>query len=373
MVLVPWHVFVLLFWRIPGRLFLSARAWVLFLFLLIVLLIAYSSFSNIYTPFTTDAYVQAYVVQVAPQVEGQVVRVYVRENQLVDRGDLLFEIDPRPFEHKIARLEAKLVQAENHVEQLHTEVAANKAEEARVKADDDYARAVYRQEEEIFKQQSTTERRYLEAVQKRQASIALLERTQALLRKSHQALDARVGKEHALVAEVKAQLAEARLNLEWTKVKAPARGWLTNLQLREGAYARVGQSVLTCIEADSWWVVANYRENSLERIEPDMPAELTFTSVPGRIYAGKVEVVGLGVSEGQGVPSGDLPTVKNPPAWLRGSQRFQVRLSADVPPGQSPLRVGTTVSVTIYTSPDYALNPLARFWQRVVTVFNYLY
>src|SRR5215475_13023709 len=86
-------------WRArASKRFWSARAWVAIVLLLIVALIVYYVLSDIYTPFTTDAYVQAYVVQVAPRVEGQVVQVCVEENQAVKKGDLLFEIDPRPFE-----------------------------------------------------------------------------------------------------------------------------------------------------------------------------------------------------------------------------------------------------------------------------------
>src|ERR1700738_138856 len=81
--------------RIGRKLLLSARAWVLFVLLVIAALVAYYILSDRYTPFTTDAYVQAYVIQVAPRVEGQVVQVHVRENQAVKKGELLFEIDRR--------------------------------------------------------------------------------------------------------------------------------------------------------------------------------------------------------------------------------------------------------------------------------------
>ncbi len=82
------------------RILFSARFWVLCILLVIVALVAYYVQSSRYTAFTTDAYVQAFVIQVAPRVEGQVVKVNVLENQSLKKGDLLFEIDPRPFEHR---------------------------------------------------------------------------------------------------------------------------------------------------------------------------------------------------------------------------------------------------------------------------------
>ena len=113
-----------------------------------------------------------------------------------------------------------------------------------------------------------------------------------------------IGSEHALVAEVKAQLADARLNLEWTRIYAPANGYVTNVQLRDGSYAYAGKPVLTFIDAEQWWVVANYRENCLERIRAGQPVGLTFNTYPGRVFSGTVQSVGWGVDEGQGVPSG---------------------------------------------------------------------
>src|SRR5919197_6207063 len=241
---VPW---MMVKWLLAGgrRLLLSARVWVLGVLLVIAALVAYYMLSDRYTPFTTDAYVQAYVIQVAARVEGQVVRVNVLENQAIRKGDLLFEIDPRPFEHRVAVLEAKLVQAIQQVAQMESELVASKADDARIVAEEAYARAVHEQETQIRRQDATTDRKYLDAVQKYRAAQADRDRSRATTRKVEQALAARIGGEHAIVAEVKAQLAEAKLNLSWTRIDAPTNGYVTNMQLREGSYAHVGTPVLT--------------------------------------------------------------------------------------------------------------------------------
>src|SRR6266481_9951499 len=158
------------------KLILSARAWVLFVLTVIAALVAYYVLSDRHTPFTTDAYVQAYVIQVAARVEGQVVRVYVQENQAVEKGELLFEIDPRPFEYRVALLEAKRVDVIQQVAQLGSELAASRADDTRLAAEEAYARAVYEQEKEIFKQKATTDRKYLDAMQKFDAAQAARER-----------------------------------------------------------------------------------------------------------------------------------------------------------------------------------------------------
>src|SRR5262249_14221000 len=135
--------------------------------------------SNRYTPFTTDAYVQAFVVQVNAQVEGQVIEVSVRENQPIRKGDLLFQIDPRPFLHQVQVLQAKLVDTIQQVAQLESELEVSRADEARFRAEEAYAQAVNEQETQIRRQEATTERRYLEAVQRYRAAKAERERSRA--------------------------------------------------------------------------------------------------------------------------------------------------------------------------------------------------
>jgi len=230
---------------------------------------------------------------------------------------------------------------------------------------------VHGQEKAIYKQEATTDRKYLDAIQKYKAAQAALERSRAQVRKAEQALAARVGAEHALVAEVEAQLAEARLNLGWTRIYAPANGYVTNVQLREGSYAHVGIPVLTCIDGDQWWVVANFRENSLENVRPGQRVGLTFNTYPGRVFAGVVESVGWGVNQGQGAPSGSLPAIPEPQNWIQLAQRFQVRITPQLPPGD-PLRVGATASVAVYTREEYWLNGVTETLQKIEAALEHL-
>jgi multidrug resistance efflux pump len=370
LVVWPWKM-LKAFLAVMRKPLLSPRFWVLFILLVIVALVAYYVLSDRYTPLTTDAYVQAYVVQVAPRVEGQVVRVYVQENQAVNRGDVLFEIDRRPFEHQVDLLTAMRVEAVQQVAQLESELSAAKADDARLIAEEAYARVVHDQEKAIFKREATTDRKYVEAVQKYKAAQAALERSRALVRKVEQALAARIGTEHALVAEVEAQLALARLNLEWSRVYAPCDGLITDLQLREGAYTHTGRAVLTLIDTSRWLVVANYRENALARLREGQPARVALRTLPGRLFDARVVSVGWGVSQGQGVPSGQLPDVKVPGNWVPPAQRFQVRLTLDDPQAP-PLRVGMTGSVAVYTEPEGVLNHVTGFWHQVIAWLYHL-
>src|SRR5262249_11921536 len=147
---------------------------------ILLLLIVYYALADMYTPITTNAYLQAYVIQIAPRVPEKVIRVHVREGERAKSGDLLFALDSALCEQKIASLEAKaeeinhqikrseakLVEARYRVKQLEAERAAASADRDRLVAEHDYAALVHRQEQAIFSTDSTTERRYREAVQK---------------------------------------------------------------------------------------------------------------------------------------------------------------------------------------------------------------
>jgi multidrug resistance efflux pump len=349
----------------------SFRFWVLGTLGVLILLVGYYALAAIYTPLTTDAYVQAYVVQVAPQVGEKVIRVHVQEGSRVKAGALLFELDPAQFEHKVASLEAKLVEAHYQIKQLEAGLSAARAGHERLVAEADYAATVHQQEEAIYKTESTTKRRYLEAVQKNKASQAAVRQSAGEVLRIREALAARIAGEHAPVALVKAQLAEARQDLAYTQVKAPCDGVVTDLQLREGAYARTGQAVMTLIDTKRWLIVANFRENSLARLQEGLPARIAFRGVPGQLFDGRVVSVGWGVSQGQGVPSGQLPDVKVPTSWVPPSQRFQVRLALD-DADSVPLRVGMTGSVAVYTEPEGPLNDVTGCWHQAIAWLYYL-
>ena len=349
----------------------SFRFWLIALLLLILLLVAYFVGADRYAPLTTDAFVQAYVVQIAPQVGGQVTRLHVAEGDQVHEGDLLFELDPRPFEHQVAMLRAKHVEAEYEIKQLEAQLAAAKAQQREIAAEVDYARAVHAQETAIYEKQSTTERKYLDAVQKLKASEAALERSTNEVKNIEQHLAAHVGDEHASVAQAKASLNDAELNLSYCQIRAPCYGVVTDLQLAVGAYAHVGQAVMTCINTQTALVVANFRERSLERLRPGQPALVAFQALPGRLWPATVRYIGSGVAQGQGVPTGMLPRVENQTFWIPPAQRFQVRLVLD-DPAAVPLRVGMTASVSVYTESGGVLGTITRAFHRVVSWLYYL-
>ena len=205
------------------------------------------------------------------------------------------------------------------------------------------------------------------------AKRALVHKAEADLARARQALELRIDGDYAIIKEAESDLALAKYYLSQTTVYAPIDGYITNLQLILGSYVKVGEAVITLVDANNWWIIANFQENSLERIRPGQSAELSIATYPGKIFKGKVESIYWGVSTGQGIPSGDLPDVQNPGNWVKLAQRFPVRLTLLNLDSTYPLRIGGSVSVAVFTGKGLILNSLAKLWLRIGSYVNYIY
>ena len=354
--------------RLVGRVLRSFRLWLAVILAVIGVLVAYYVVADRDTPLTTDAYLQAYVVRVAPQVGGRVVAVRVGEGQAVRRGDVLFELDHRPYAAKVALSEARLVAARTQVEQLSSQLAGETEALHRHEAENENNEYLYRTERDIYKGDATPQRNFVSVMQNLKMSRAAVGESKQRIRHIRESIESTVGPEHATVAEARAQLENARLDLEYSTVAADADGVVTNLQLRNGDYAHVGEAVLSLVDTTHWRVVANYRERSLERMAPGQRAIVTFRGNPGRVYAAHLDQIGWGSMQGQGLPSGNLPEVERLRNWVPPSQRFQVRLAVD-DAAEVPFRVGMTCTVTVFVDPASPITPYARLIQRAVAIW----
>lgn len=356
----------------PVRLLRSFWLWLGIVLVLVLVLLIYHVLADRHTPLTNNAYAQAYVVQIAPRVEGDIVAVHVKENDVVRQGQLLFEIDPRPYRHKVDRLRARLVRVIKDVAQLEAELAALKADDDRLDAEVKYADAVYAIDDLSHQRGALADEEYLEALRKKKTAAAAKARSLKLIRKAEEALAAQVDGEHSIVAETRAELAEAELNLGFTRVTAPADGVVTDLQLRVGSHVKIGDPVLTVIDTQQWFIVADFRESCLEHLAEGQSALVCFNNYPGRLFKARVFSVGLGVDQGQGVPSGTLPKVRSSSPWIRLAQRFQVRLVMD-DAAAPPLRVGMRATVSVYCQRDGLLPGVTEKVHQVLAWLEYLF
>jgi multidrug resistance efflux pump len=344
----------------------------------IILSLTWYLASDRFTPYTTQARVQGYVIGVAPQVAGKVIEVYTRNNEKVEAGQALFRIDPTQYEIALEKAQSDYASALQQVEAGDAGVDAARAnlESAQanlVKAQKDTARL-----ERLYQDDpGTISTRRLEV------SRATLEQSKAAVKAAaaqvEQAIQGKGGdsrEANTILRTARTAVESAELNLERTVVKATDRGEITDLRVDVGYYAGTGAAVVTLISLSDVWIEAEFTENNLGHLKAGTPVEILFDSLPGSVYEGKITNIGLGVSAGKVPAPGTLPTVDNNRDWLRQSQRFPVQVRFDVHQKEeliSQLRIGGQASVTAYTEEAALTRTLARMYIRVMSFLSYAY
>jgi multidrug resistance efflux pump len=159
-------------------------------------------------------------------------------------------------------------------------------------------------------------------------------------------------------------------------VRAPADGTVTNLRLAAGQYVAPGQPLLSFLENGPRWISADLRENQLGNVKPGQDVTVALDIKPGKLFHGKVHSVGWGVSQGDEAPNGQLATVQPAKGWIRQPQLFPVRILLVPAKGEEdPFdagRSGAQANVIIFTSDKSVLNPIGRFWIKLIALLSYL-
>jgi multidrug efflux system membrane fusion protein len=323
-------------------------------------------------PQTDDATLRANFIGVAPQASGHIVELHVKDNQYVKEGDLLFVIDPRPYEIAVARAKAGLSLAHKEVavlekvlqlanasiaraeaQRLAAEASVERAE-AELKEADDH---VKRLEPLLVKEFATADQ--LEAARTRRlvADTAVREAQKLLAAAAAAVEQAKVerlrandaigqeGDVNARIAAAEAQLHDAELNLEYCRVKAPFSGKVVNFNISLGAFARAGADLFTLVDTRTWYVVANFRETQLKHVKEGDRAEIYLQFKGGKRFKGKVVGLAWAVVPEDGSSAMGLPNVPRNLDWVRLAQRFPLRVQVDDP--DDSFRVGASAVVTL--------------------------
>src|SRR3989475_375159 len=295
-------------------------------------------------PQTDDATVRANFVGIAPQVSGHIVELHVRDNQQVHEGDVLFIVDPRPYEIALARARAALALTRKEVEGLRKGVFTADAGIARAAAQLNASAAdVVRREADPVAADAEIAR--LEA--QRVASEAALQQSKSERGRAEDAVG-QVADMNARVAASEAAVHAAELDLEYTRVRAPFSGRVVNLNISTGAFARSGAEVFTLVDTGTWYVMANFRETQLRHIPAGAPVDLYLQSHPGRHFRGTVVGLGWAVLPENGTSVNGLPRVERSLDWIRLAARFPVRIKVENP--DESFRIGASAVATVHGS-----------------------
>jgi multidrug resistance efflux pump len=297
-------------------------------------------------PRTDDAYVRANLIGIAPHVEGPLVQLNVVDNQAVEADDLLFVIDPRPYEAELQRAKAELLVAQAEVGGIQEAIAAARAEVARLRADTVYASAHARRQEPLVAGRYISADQYQEAVSKAEALEAAVQHAQFGLAQQEKLL-AQDGINNARLDAAKARVRLAELNVAYCYVRAPFRALVTNLNLAVGDYAHVGERIFALVDQRQWYVLGNFRETLLLAIKPGMEVSVSLVAYPGRSFHGVVQGIAWSVLSPSGQEVGVLPKVDPTLNWARLAQRIPVRIILDSPNPDAPYRMGMTAVATI--------------------------
>ncbi|EPM8522183.1 multidrug efflux transporter periplasmic adaptor subunit MdtN [Escherichia coli] len=274
-------------------------------------------------PSTNDAYASADTIDVMPEVSGRIVELAVTDNQAVKQGDLLFRIDPRPYEANLAKAEASLAQ------QFGADSVNATVEKARAAAKQ--ATDTLRRTEPLLKEGFVSAEDVDRARTAQRAAEADLN---AVLLQAQSAASAVSGVD-ALVAQraaVEADIALTKLHLEMATVRAPFDGRVISLKTSVGQFASAMRPIFTLIDTRHWYVIANFRETDLKNIRSGTPATIRLMSDSGKTFEGKVDSIGYGVlPDDGGLVLGGLPKVSRSINWVRVAQRFPVKIMVDKP------------------------------------------
>lgn len=299
-------------------------------------------------PSTDDAYVQADTIDVVPDVNGRIVELAVRENQAVKRGDLLFRIEPRPFQDELDRAQASLTALDKQIELLQRTVKAQRYNAESVQAVVERARATVAQTQLTLKRtEPLLAPGYVSAEdvdRARTAQRAAQADLAAAQLQAQQAAAAVTGVDalEAQRAALQAEIALARWRLEMTEVRAPFDGRVAALKVAVGQYASMLKPVFTLIDTEHWYVIANFRETELKHIRAGTAATLFLMSDSSRRFDGQVESIGYGVlPDDGGLVLEGLPRVQRSLNWVRVAQRFPVRIRVEQPDAEL-FRIGAS-------------------------------
>lgn len=297
------------------------------------------------TPKSAQATISGPITEIAPQVSGRVIDVPVRTNVELLPREVIFEIDPAPYQYRVEQLEAQLAETESVVAQLKETYDAARSQTAATRAQLDLTELRLRQSQELVAAGAGS-RFELEQYESQQQQLeAQLEAAVANENAAYLNLTASVGDKQSKVAQVLAQLNSAQFDLENTKVRAPHQGVVTQLVLRPGMQVSPSRPAATFIYTDQLSIGALFQQKALQSVRVGDTAKINFPALPGRVFEGKVIALPMAVGEGQFIASGQLARTQE----QRMTRLYPVAISIpeDFPPELR--RIGLAASVRIHT------------------------
>ncbi len=310
--------------------------------LLLLLGLAYLWLASGGSESTDNAQVKTDIVSVTAQVTGPVVEVKVKNGDQVKRGDVLFRIDPAPFQVALEQAQAQLAAAKLQTSELRTQAAGTGADITGAQANLAIKRNALNRQSTLLRQGFTTRADYEDALNEVRTAETELADARARAANAHAAIAP--GQQPA-IAQAQAAVDKARLDLSRTTVRAPMDGEIANAdRLQIGTQIVSGVGALSIVHSNSAWVEANFKEKQLTDMRPGQPVNVKIDAYPGVKFKAHVESIGAGT----GSEFSLLPAQNANGNWVKVTQRVPVRVAFDGHPSK-PMIAGLSAVVTVDT------------------------
>jgi len=294
---------------------------------------------------TDNAYVQQNIVSISPEIGGKIIEVGVRENSLVKQGDLLFAIDPVPFELAVSQANAQIAAAQVQVQNLQTDYQVSGVDIEVARKDIDFAMSNYNRQAALMERGFNTRAKMEEAQNAVDRARAKLRSAEAnvIAKKARLSNGPAAPDENPDVANAKVAKKQAQLNLERTRVVAPISGRIAQSdRLQMGQMMVSGLPAVSIVDDQNSWVEANFKETDLAKMKVGQEAEISFDAYPELTLKGRVESIGAGTGSEFSV----LPAQNANGNWVKVTQRIPVRIEILDKPSRQ-LIAGLSVEVTV--------------------------
>ena len=311
-------------------------------------------------PWTRDGTVRAYVVTMAPEVAGRIVELPIVENKNVHKGDLLMIIDPTNYTIAVNQAEAAVQQGEASVQNIDAQIAVQQAQISANQGQVDRAQAAL-----VFAKQQAGRygqlardgwgtvqdaQQFASQLRQQDAAVQSALENLALVQRQIASLNAQRLSAEATVAQAKAQLRQAQVNLGRTRILSPVDGYVTNLLAQLGDYVNVGVNTISVVD-NAFWVDGYFEETNLAPIGVGDPAEIKLMGYSPVLH-GHVDSIARGINVANAQPNGQGIAMVNPIfTWVRLAQRVPVRIHIDDVPKGVVLVAGMTATVQIDEPP----------------------
>lgn len=304
---------------------------------------------------TDNAYVQADKISISAQVSGPIVEVAVRENQRVEKGDLLFRLDPRPYRLALASAQADIAAARVQVGELQTKFSGTGADIGAAQENVRFAERALARQAELLAAGFTTRARHDEAMHVVQEARQRLANAQSDAANARASLATGGATAQPAIAEAMAARDKALLNLALTEVRAPAAGIVSQTErLQVGQTVVTGLPVVSLVRGGDVWIEANFKETDLAHMQLGQPASVRFDAYPDEALAAHIASIGAGTGSQFSV----LPAQNANGNWVKVTQRVPVRFALDAV-SRRPLIAGLSakVKVDVQSPPKPAAAP----------------